>query len=162
MQRFDLIALNCRYSHSCLALFYVRQELERNLPGARMHLHQHTINDPYYATLLRLAASGADALFFSVYIWNGGYVARLLRDLARIQPARPLVLGGPQAAVLEGLPPCCTVIQGEIEGVGGKFYQDLAAGSLRPMYRAEGGHPFPSPYRESDFTAAAPQPAGVL
>ena len=152
MQRFDLIALNCRYSHSCLALFYVRQELERNLPGAPVHLHQHTINDPYYATLLRLAASDADVLFFSVYIWNDAYVARLLRDLARIQPSRPLVLGGPQAEVLGGMSPSCTVIQGEIEGVGGRFYQDLAAGSLQSVYRAEGGHPFPSPYRESDFT----------
>ena len=152
MQRFDLIALNCRYSHSCLALFYVRQELERNLPGALVHLHQHTINDPYYATLLRLAASDADALFFSVYIWNDAYVARLLRDLARIQPSRPLVLGGPQAEVLAGMSSSCTVIQGEIEGVGGRFYQDLVAGSLQSFYRAEGGHPFPSPYRESDFT----------
>ena len=152
MQRYDLIALNCRYSHSCLALFYVRQELERNLPAAGVDLHQFTINDPYYATLLRLAESRADALFFSVYIWNGGYVERLVRDLARIQPARPLVLGGPQAEVLAGLPPCCTVIQGEIEGLGGKFYHDLAAGSLQPFYRAEGGHPFPSPYRASDFS----------
>ncbi|MHB8790553.1 MAG: B12-binding domain-containing radical SAM protein [Desulfobulbaceae bacterium] len=152
MLHFDLIALNCRYSHSCLALFYVRRELERNLPGAEVQLHQFTINDPYYATLQRLAASGADALFFSVYIWNGGYVARLVRDLARIRPDRPLVLGGPQAEVLEGLPPCCTVVQGEIEGTGEQFYRDLAANSLLSFYQAEAGHPFPSPYRESDFT----------
>ena len=152
MQRSDLIAFNCRYSHSCLALFYVRQELARNLPGAEVHLHQFTINDPYYATLLRLSESGADVLFFAVYIWNARYVERLVRDLARIQPARPLVLGGPQAAVLEGLPLCCTVVQGEIEGVGGQFYQDLAAGSLRPMYQGEAGQPFPSPYLDDDFT----------
>jgi hypothetical protein len=151
MQRFDLIAFNCRYSHSCLALFYVRQELERNLPGAAVHLRQFTINDPYYATLLRLSESSADAFFFAVYIWNARYVERLARDLARIRPARPLVLGGPQAAVLEGLPPCCTVVAGEIEGIGGQFYQDLAAGSLRPVYQGEAGHPFPSPYRQGDF-----------
>lgn len=151
MQHFDLIALNCRYSHSCLALFYVRQELERNLPGVNVRLHQFTINDPYYATLLRLAEFNADALFIAVYIWNAQFVERLVGDLARIQPARPLVLGGPQAEVLEGLPPCCTVIQGEIEGIGEQFYQDLAAGSLRPMYQGETGQPFPSPYRESDF-----------
>ena len=151
MPHFDLIALNCRYSHSCLALFYVRQELERNVPGARVHLLQFTINDPYYPTLLRLAGSSADVLFFSVYIWNARYVKRLVRDLARIRPARPLVLGGPQAEVLEGLSPSCTVVRGEIEGAGGQFFHDLAAISLRPMYQGEGGRPFPSPYRDDDF-----------
>ena len=151
MQCFDLIALNSRYSHSCLALFYVRQELARHLPAAAVQLHQHTINDPYYSTLLRCAESGAVALFFSVYIWNSGYVERLLRDLARIQPTRPLVLGGPQAEVLRDLPPCCTVVRGEIEGVGEQFYLDLAAGTLAPIYQAEAGQNFPSPYVAADF-----------
>ena len=152
MSCFDLIALNCRFSHSCLALFHVRHELARNLPAASVHLHQYTINDPYYATLLRLTVSSADALFFSVYIWNAGYVERLVRDLARLQPDRPLVLGGPQAEALAALPSCCTVVRGEIEGVGEGFYRDLAAGSLRPVYLAEAGHSFPSPYLAEDFS----------
>lgn len=151
MPRYALIAINSSYSHSCLALLYLRQELACHLPAAEVALSQFTVNDPYYPTLLRLAALDAEALFFPVYIWNGGYVARLLRDLALLRPGRPLILGGPQAGALTGLPSCCTVVRGEIEGVGAELYRDLAAGTLRPSYEAAAGQPFPSPYRAEDF-----------
>ncbi|MCI5130411.1 MAG: hypothetical protein D3904_02540 [Candidatus Electrothrix sp. EH2] len=52
---FHLVSINCRYSHSCLALFYVRNALERHLPEQHLLLSQFTINDPYYATLLRIS-----------------------------------------------------------------------------------------------------------
>lgn len=151
--RIHLVSLNCRYTHSCLALFYVRCALERHLPGSALEISHFTINDPYFATLLRLSTSPADVLFCSVYIWNGMYVERLVRDLSRIRPDRPLVLGGPQAQVLQDLPRQCTVVEGEIEGVDERFYRDLANGSLGPRYAAEPGRPFPFPYREEDFSS---------
>ncbi|MCI5144988.1 MAG: Mg-protoporphyrin IX monomethyl ester oxidative cyclase, partial [Candidatus Electrothrix sp. AR3] len=49
---FHLISINCRYSHSCLAQFYVRNALEEHLPDQPVMLSQLTINDPYYSTLL--------------------------------------------------------------------------------------------------------------
>ena len=49
-----LVALNARYTHSCPALFYVRNALRENLPASTIALHQFTINDPYYQTLLRI------------------------------------------------------------------------------------------------------------
>ena len=52
MHTYHLIAINCRYTHSCPALFYVRNELERRLPGCRTIISQFSINDPYYHTLL--------------------------------------------------------------------------------------------------------------
>jgi len=147
-----LISINCRYSHSCLAQFYVREELERHLPEYPVVLSQFTINDPYYDTLLRISGEPARAIFFSVYIWNHSYVRRLLADLARLLPDLPIILGGPQATALADLPAQCTVVQGEIEGVGEQFYRDLAAGKLQPLYRVNQGRSFPSPYREQDFT----------
>ncbi len=51
-----LVAFNGRYIHSCLALFYVREELRRHLPEAAVQLRQFTINDPYYATLLKISS----------------------------------------------------------------------------------------------------------
>jgi len=150
--RFQLVGLNCRYSHSCLALFYVRHALENNVSGAEVTIAQLTINDPYYDTLLRISAGEADALFFSVYIWNARYVSRLVHDLAAVNPGRPLILGGPQAPFIGELPPCCTVVAGEIEGVAGQFYRDLELGRLQQLYRAEPGRPFPFPYRDGDFT----------
>jgi len=148
----DLIAFNCRYSHSCLALFYVRNELMRHLPGARPVLRQFTINDPYFETLLAITGSQADALFFSAYIWNAAYLRRLLDDIHRILPEQIIVLGGPQASTLrDTLSFRPTVVHSEIEGVGRDFYRDLAQGRLRDDYLCTPGQPFPSPYSQEDF-----------
>ncbi|MCL7489422.1 MAG: B12-binding domain-containing radical SAM protein [Desulfobulbaceae bacterium] len=156
VRRYQLIGLNCRYSHSGLALFYVRHALEHHLPAAKVGMDLFTINDPYYDTLLRISSSKADALFFSVYIWNAQYVSRLVHDLAAIDPDRPIILGGPQAPFAGELPPCCTLAQGEVEGLPAGFYRDLDQGVLQPVYRAEPGHPFPFPYRDEDFTTLLP------
>ena len=148
---FFLSGLNCRYSHSCLALFYVRNELQKNLPESQVTLRQFTLNDPYYNTLLKISGSGADALFFSVYIWNADYIERLIVDLAEIVPDIPIILGGPQAGLIAALPKNCTIVDGEIEGMEQDFYIDLADGKLKPLYLAASGRPFHAPYQEMDF-----------
>lgn len=125
------------------------------MPECPVVLSLFTINDPYYDTLLRITGKPARAIFFSVYIWNHIYVRRLIDDLAGLLPDLPIILGGPQATLLAGLPAQCTVVRGEIEGLGGEdelFYQDLAAGKLLPLYEAKQARNFPSPYREQDFT----------
>ena len=153
---YKLIAFNARYIHSCPALFYVRNELEKNLPGRQLEIMQYTINDPYYFTLQSIAAGEVQGVFFSVYIWNSLYIKRLLVDLVKMLPHAPVVLGGPQAqALAEDLRQeravNCTVIQGEIEGVAGAFYKDLAGGNLQPTYECEKNAHFCSPYRQTDF-----------
>lgn len=149
---FHLISINCRFSHSCLAQFYVRQELERHLPEEQIIVSQLTINDPYYATLLHITQSPARAIFISVYIWNHGYVRRLLNDLARVVPEKSIILGGPQASALGELSSQCCVVEGEIEGISDSFYSDLSAGSLQPLYRSVRKKEFLSPYKKQDFT----------
>ncbi|MBU0483797.1 MAG: DUF4080 domain-containing protein [Proteobacteria bacterium] len=148
-----LVAFNGRYIHSCLSLFYLRQELGKNLPECEAQMCQLTINDPYYATLTGIAAGGPAYLFLSVYVWSGEYVARLVVDLARVMPEMKIVLGGPQALIMAemGLPANCTVFKGEIEGAPAEFYQDLRRGQLAPAYQADANPPFSSPYREDDF-----------
>ena len=147
-----LISINCRYSHSCLAQFYVRNELECHLPEYPVVLSLFTINDPYYDTLLRITGTPARAILFSVYIWNHIYIRRLIDDLARLLPDVPIILGGPQATALVDLPLQCSVVQGEIEGLEDQFYQNLVAGKLLPLYEAKESRSFPSPYRPQDFT----------
>ncbi|MDW7772313.1 MAG: DUF4080 domain-containing protein [Desulfobulbaceae bacterium] len=148
---YHLIGINCRYSHSCPALFYVRNELLKNMPQARTTLSQLTINDPYYETLLAISGSSADALFFSAYVWNHDYISRLIKDLATIQPERPIILGGPQASAMTDLPENATLVIGEIEGVDRLFYRDLKKGKLEIQYSAAPGHPFQSPYLDEDL-----------
>lgn len=146
-----LIGLNCRYSHSCLALFYIRNELKKNVPDSQVTLKQFTINDTYYDTLLQIAGSDADILCFSVYIWNASFIFRLVRDLYLIQPGRPVVVGGPQVKAMGDLPGNCTIVRGEIEGVGTTFYHDLIRRNLKQEYTANTGTLFGFPYQKSDF-----------
>ncbi|NOX26165.1 MAG: DUF4080 domain-containing protein [Deltaproteobacteria bacterium] len=148
----QLIAINCRFSHSCLALFYVRNELEK-FPGFTPEIRQFSLNDPYYSTLLTISGSEPKALFFSVYIWNSDYTGRLVEDLHRIMPDTPIVMGGPQAETLRqtlSLRP--TVIHGPIEGLDTTFYDDLRQRHLKEDYMADHQVPFASPYKQDDFS----------
>ena len=154
---YKLIALNARYTHYCLALFYVRFCLEENIPGCGAEIIQYTINDPYYPMLRRIGAGDAEALFFSVYIWNSEYIQRLVSDLVKILPDTPIILGGPQAGTLvQNLPShvrkLCTVVYGEIEGVEKTFYNDLTGNELQREYSCGKMNTFRSPYRQDDFT----------
>lgn len=154
-----LVALNARYVHSCLALFYVRNELERFLPECAIDLLALTINDPYYQTLLRICQDRPLAVFFSVYVWNADYVWRLVHDLHRILPQTMIVLGGPEAEkgtdlfflTKKNKSVPFSVVRGPIEGVPPAFYEDLRAGKLAPEYRAKTGSSFLLPYRAADW-----------
>lgn len=148
---FHLVSINCRFSHSCLAQFYLRNALQENLKGATVLLSQCTINDPYYKTLLEITSQNADVIFISVYIWNHTLVKRLIVDVTASMPAVSVVLGGPQAGSLGRLPGRCTVVQGEIEGISEKFYADLEQNTLQLRYQASAGKKFPSPYTKADY-----------
>ena len=153
---YKLITLNARYTHSCLALFYVRSCLEENIPGCRVEIAQYTINDPYYPLLRRIGSGEPEALFCSVYIWNSLTIQRLVSDSVKILPDTPIILGGPQAGALaENLQPHvkqrCTVVYGEIEGIWESFYHDLAERKLQRKYNCRKRETFKNPYREDDF-----------
>ena len=153
---YKLIALNARYTHSCLALFYLRSELEENLPDCCPEIIQYTINDPYYHMLRRIGSGEPGALFFSVYIWNSTYIQRLLCDLIKILPDTSVILGGPQAgALVQSLPPHvihhCSVVYGEIEAVGKSFYNDLEEGNLQREYTGRKTGEFKNPFKKEDF-----------
>ena len=152
--KFALIGFNCRFTHSCLSLFYLRQELTKHMENAQISLRQFTINDAYYATLQQISILRPDAFFFSVYIWNAGIITRIVNDLAEMLPAALFVLGGPQAAALgrDDLPARCTLVSGEIEGIDPGFYADLRAGVLQPHYSGKRQAAFASPFTPEDFT----------
>jgi hypothetical protein len=154
-----IVALNARFTHSCLALFHVRNELEKNCLDVNTELCQLTINDSYYETLLRLSQGSPDYIFFSVAVWNSDRVEQLIRDLRECLPECRVVVGGPQAVIVgRNLSPFpCTVVSGDIEAVSAAFYRDLERRTLQPVY---GGsflqmpdRVLLSPYREEDFSS---------
>lgn len=132
-----LVGLNAKFIHSCLALFYIRNELFSHLPKSNVEIMQLTINDNSYESLLQITNDSPMAVFFSAAIWNSDLVAELVRDVRNCLPDCRIVVGGPQAGVLrEQLPDdLCTMVIGEIEAVDPQFYSDLLSGNLEPAYR---------------------------
>jgi radical SAM superfamily enzyme YgiQ (UPF0313 family) len=156
-EQIKIVGINARYTHSCLALFYVRNELEKNCPEMAGELYQFTINDNYYEMLVRVSADSPRFVFFSAAIWNSSVVEKLSRDLKVCLPDCRVVIGGPQAEVLADRlgPGNCTVVLGEIEGIGNDFYRDLQDGTLKSRYLgsffAMPKRAFDYPYRDGDF-----------
>lgn len=152
-----LVAINGRFTHSALALFHVRNELESFCPDISNEILQLTIRDPYYEVLLQISRNSPDAVFFSASVWNSEKVESLIADLKSLLPSCMLVVGGPQADVVgRNLgEECCTVVRGAVESVEKSFYSDLLEHKLEPRYGRSFFHKknvsFVSPYRESDF-----------
>ena len=161
--KIKLVGLNARYVHSCLALFYVRNELRKNGIAASMDILQATINDNYYELLLKLSGGSPDYLFFSAAIWNSDIIEKLTRDLVACLPSVRVIIGGPQASTLSKKlgPKLCTTVIGSIENVGSRFYRDFKDHALQASYIANGirsdsvrdstSSGFDYPYTESDF-----------
>lgn len=154
-----LVAINGRFTHSCLALFHLRNELEANCHMVSTEIVQKTIRDPAYEVLLDLSRGQPDAIFFSAAVWNSHFVQELIVDLHLLIPSCQLVVGGPQAEVIgcnlkDGV---CTVVRGAIEAVEERFYHDLANQALVPRYGRSFFHltgkneRFLSPYKKEDF-----------
>lgn len=158
-----LIGINARYSHSCLALFYLRNELEKHLPGVQTRICQYTINDPYFTLFQRIAEPDVDYFFFSALIWNSALIEQVIEDLLAVDSRCRIVVGGPQADVVSARfvnAARVSAFIGDIEAAGPQFYEDLVQSSLRKRYRASffavvsaaGSTRIDFPYRPEDFS----------
>ncbi len=157
--KIKVVGINARFSHSCLALFYLRNELERMLPGVEVEICQYTINDPYYPTLQNLLFGRGEYLFFSALIWNSDLVEALVRDLLSMDVKCGILIGGPQAEVVADRFPASrqvSAFKGAIEAAPAGFYDDLQSGELKKRYVASffkgKGRKVGNPYRPEDFS----------
>ncbi|EKD35850.1 MAG: Mg-protoporphyrin IX monomethyl ester oxidative cyclase, partial [uncultured bacterium] len=92
-EHLKIVGLNARFTHSCLALFYVRNELARYCPEMAAEICQFTINDNYYEMVVRLTEGSPRYVFFSAAIWNSILIERLTRDLRTCLPRCRVVIG---------------------------------------------------------------------
>jgi len=93
-----LIAVNARYSHSNLALFYMKRQLQQE--GFHPALLELTIKEKTTDLLekILLHHPSPQAYIFSVYIWNSTLIKSLVIGLKALRPHIPVILGGPEVA----------------------------------------------------------------
>jgi radical SAM superfamily enzyme YgiQ (UPF0313 family) len=151
-----LVGVNARYTHSNLALYYLRNEIEDC--GHRAVILEFHISQPRLDIIQDICREGPDALLFSAYIWNAELVKSLLADAHRLIPGKPIIVGGPEAGYrarewLEEFP----FLECVVQGPGEEATRFLA----RRDFRSDGrrivsmpNRPFGEiafPYRESDL-----------
>ncbi len=117
--RILLTTLNARFSHSSLALRYIRGVL-RGIPGLDVELKEYTINQPAEDILSSIYRGGYDCVCFSTYIWNVEMILRTAANLKKIAPDTLILLGGPEvsyspASVLQKNPFISGLVLGEGE-----------------------------------------------
>jgi len=105
MSKIALVAVNARYSHTNLALLYLKAALEKETASsdAPITLVEWNINRPPRELLEILVEGRYSHVVFSAYIWNTRYLQDFIPDLRRLLPEAVIVLGGPEAVHRSGL-----------------------------------------------------------
>jgi radical SAM superfamily enzyme YgiQ (UPF0313 family) len=151
-----LVGINARYTHSNLALFYLRNEIEacgHDAPILEFHISQ-----PRLDIIQDICAQKPQALLFSAYVWNAQLLKTLLPDLHRLLPEAAILLGGPEAGYrAEGWLSAFPFIDCVVKGPGEAAMRFLAQGNFRADGKkilALNPPPFdaiPFPYTEADL-----------
>lgn len=91
-----LVAVNATYSHTNLALRYLKQYCQPHFPD--METVEFNINQHADTMLAELALKNADVIGFSCYIWNIELILPLISNLRKVCPNTTIVLGGPEVS----------------------------------------------------------------
>ena len=174
-----LVALNAKYSHSSLALRYLKHYLKHYLePGlADVETLEFNINQNLNAILGDLARRNPDVVGFSCYIWNIELILTLVSNLRKVCPKTTIILGGPEVSFdteywLKRYPAIDYLIAGEGEEALGSFLEEFgqAKGSLTwdqlssicgLVYR-RGDKVIQNPHKPLDLASIPPIYAGDL
>jgi radical SAM superfamily enzyme YgiQ (UPF0313 family) len=148
-------AINSRYTHSNLALRYLRNAVRKT--DHDVVIREFSINQDHFGIIDSIAAETPDVIALSVYIWNALRVEALIPDLKKILPDAKIILGGPEAGYdaqrwLDRHPQIDFIV----EGAGEAAMQELASNQFQSAERIihRRNDPFqsiPFPYQEDDF-----------
>lgn len=89
-----LSTLNAKFIHSSLALRYLRSYARPSFP--QIELVEYTINDVTMNLVADLYKREPDVVAFSCYIWNIRETLDVVRNLKKVRPDLPIILGGPE------------------------------------------------------------------
>ena len=155
MKNITLLGINARYTHSNLALYYIRESI--NDLGFNIVQLESSINQSKFRILAEVVKTKPHVVAISTYIWNREIVEFLLTSLKKISSTMKIVLGGPEAGynsfywLERDYPPDYIIIGG-----GEAAWRYLAKNNFnvetriinRPNLNFTN---IPLPYRESDF-----------
>ena len=116
-----LIAVNSKYIHSSLSIWYLSASLKSHCTDAiKSEVLECTINQPIEPILHAICEKKPDAIAFSCYIWNITFMKELIRRIAQALPKTSMILGGPEVSyrpeqVLADNPDVDYIITGEGE-----------------------------------------------
>lgn len=96
MLNISLIAINARFTHTNLAIRYLRQQIDPELYHCT--LQEFTINDSFEEIMHQIWSKKPDIAAISVYIWNSPTVAMILKDIKKVLPNTKIILGGPEVS----------------------------------------------------------------
>ena len=96
MKKLLFIGINARYSHSNLALRYLRNfvaDLEYET-----EILEFSINQDILEILEQITFKQPDILAFSVYVWNTKVTRLLLPEIKKILSEIKIIIGGPEVS----------------------------------------------------------------
>jgi radical SAM superfamily enzyme YgiQ (UPF0313 family) len=149
-----LTTLNARYSHSSLALQYLKDAALAGSAQNEILVKEFTINQGLDWILREICRLNPDMACFSLYIWNISQSLSIIRNLKAVRPKTVVVAGGPEAsyetAALMGEHGIDAIARGEGEaafpkllGVYGSLLEGSASeSSLFPLLEAIPGISF--------------------
>ena len=96
MKKLVLTTLNARYTHTSLALYYLKAVLGKQ--DYDVEICEYNINQPRLDIIEDLLSKQADYIAFSIYIWNVEQIKTILTDLGRLSVDTIFIAGGPEVS----------------------------------------------------------------
>ncbi len=153
-----MIAVNARFTHSNLALLYLREycrDLEFDI-----RIREFTVQQSAAEIAGAVIAENADAAAFSVYIWNSRVLMDAVILLKKESPRTTVILGGPEAGYDAARWLRDTQADYVVTGRGEEGFRKLLERGISwdgPVVSVPAPHfsDIPMPYRDEDFPLLA-------
>ncbi len=118
-----LVAINSQFSHSNLAVWYLKREAESC--GAEVEIFETNVNVQYHQTLKEILKRNFDAIGFSTYIFNRSVVEKLCADVRCARENAFIFVGGGEVYYASnGMEKCCDAV---LHGAGENSIRDIAS-----------------------------------
>ena len=91
-----LLAINARYTHTNLAVYYLRNYLDRR--KYQSLILEKTIQDPVWEIISAIKDFNPAVLCLSCYIWNQKQNQEIISNIKKILPKLIIVCGGPDCS----------------------------------------------------------------